>query len=59
MDYTVSLHVTVRPDSTMLTADEHADSVARELRFFVSRGLLTSHEPRAIIDSYTINVQTH
>lgn len=57
MEYTVNLQVKVRPDSTALTADEHADAVARELRFCVARGLLTTHEPQAIIDSYTINVQ--
>lgn len=58
MEYTVSLHVKVQPDTTTLTADEHAEAVARELRFTVGRGLLTSHEPQAIIESYTINVQT-
>lgn len=58
MEYTVSLQVKVRPETTTLTADEHADAVARELRFTISSGLLTRHEPRAIIDSYSIHVHT-
>lgn len=56
MHYILQLQVRIDPGSTSLKAIEHADAVARDLFFEVSRGLLTRSSPQTIVLEYSISV---
>lgn len=56
MNYTIQLKVEVDPATTALKAIEHAEAVAHDLRFQIGRGLLTRHDPQAIIQGYEVSV---
>lgn len=51
MHYILQLQVRIDSSSTSLKAIEHADAVARDLRFEVTRGLLTRFSPQTIVRS--------
>lgn len=56
MRYILQIQVRIDPASTSFKAIEHADAVARDLRFEVSRGLLTRASPETIVQEYSISV---
>lgn len=56
MNYTIQLKVKVDPTTTALKATDHAEAVAHDLRFQIGRGLLTRHDPQAIIQRYEVSI---
>ncbi|MGH8240386.1 MAG: hypothetical protein ACREXP_25675 [Steroidobacteraceae bacterium] len=56
MNYTIQLKVEVDPATTALKATDHAEAVAHDLRFQIGRGLLTRHDPQAVIELYEVSV---
>jgi hypothetical protein len=52
--YSILIDVTVDRKTTALTAEQHKLAVVRALEACVGDGVLTSHEPEAEIDVYSL-----
>jgi hypothetical protein len=52
--YSIVIDVTVDKKTTALTAEQHKQAVVRALAACVGDGVLTSHEPEAEIDVYSL-----
>jgi hypothetical protein len=57
MKVQITLTVIFDPQTTDLTAAEHAASIESTLRNAIGNGLLTSHDPAAEVELYAIRAE--